>query len=102
MRRGIQGTQSEFGVSVPMFYRIKGVSYPEATDSTECYARYSNALLNAAVALPEEISTRLRPVTTNTPGTDWRTFTNWVEYMAQEGKFNRILAGSIAAKTPQY
>ena len=29
MRRGIQGTQSEFGVSVPMFYRIKGVSYPE-------------------------------------------------------------------------
>jgi hypothetical protein len=49
VRRGIQGTQSEFGVSVPMFYRIKGVSYPEATDSTECYARYSNALLNAAM-----------------------------------------------------
>jgi hypothetical protein len=46
------------------------------TDSAECYARYSNALLNAAVALPEEISTRLRPVTTNTPGTDWRMFTS--------------------------
>ena len=77
--RGIQGTQSEFSVSVPMFYRVKGVSYPELTDSAECYAHYSNALLNAAVALPEEISTRLRPVAPNTPGTEWRTFTNWVD-----------------------
>jgi hypothetical protein len=62
-----------------MFYRVKGNSYPELTDSAECYARYSNALLNAAVALPEEISTRLRPVSTNTSGTEWRTFTNWVD-----------------------
>src|ERR1017187_6457577 len=62
-----------------MFYRVKGSAYPEVTDSAECYARYSNALLNAAVALPEEISTRLRPVASNTPGTDWRTFTNWVD-----------------------
>ena len=77
--RGIQGTQSVFTVPVPMFYRVKGNAYPEVTDSAECYARYSNALLHAAVALPEEISTRLRPVATNTPGTDWRTFTNWVD-----------------------
>jgi hypothetical protein len=77
--RGIQGTQSVFTVPVPMFYRVKGSAYPEVTDSGECYARYSNALLNAAVALPEEVSTRLRPVATNTPGTDWRTFTNWVD-----------------------
>ena len=77
--RGLQGTQSVFTVSVPMFYRVKGHAYPEVTDSAECYARYSNALLNAAVALPEEISTQLRPVATNTPGTDWRTFTNWVD-----------------------
>src|ERR1035441_9064743 len=66
--RGIQGTQSVFTVPVPMFYRIKGSSFPEVTDSAECYAWYSNALLNAAVALPEEISTRLRSVATNTPG----------------------------------
>src|SRR5664279_4920150 len=63
--RDIQGSQTVFSVSVPMFYRVKGISYPELTDSAECYARYSNALLNAAVALPEEISTRLRPVASN-------------------------------------
>jgi hypothetical protein len=77
--RGLQGTQSVFTVPVPMFYRVKGTAYPEVTDSTACYARYSNALLQAAVALPGEISTQLRPVATNTPGTDWRTFTNWVD-----------------------
>jgi hypothetical protein len=77
--QGIHGTQSVFSVSVPMFYRVKGVAYPEVTDSAECYMRYSNALLNSAVALPKEICTRLRPVATNTPGTDWRTFTNWVD-----------------------
>jgi hypothetical protein len=77
--QGIQGTQSVFTVPVPMFYRVKGSSFPEVTDSAGCYAWYSNALLNAAVALPEEISTRLRPVATNTPGTGWRTFTNWVD-----------------------
>ena len=77
--RGIQGTQSVFTVPVPMFYRVKGSAYPEVTNIAECYVRYSNALLNAAVALPEEISTRLRPVATNTPGTDWRTFINWVD-----------------------
>ena len=77
--QGIQGTQSVFTVSVPMFYRVKGSSFPEVTDSVECYTRYSNALLNAAVVLPEEISTTLRPVSTNTPGTDWRLFTNWVD-----------------------
>jgi len=62
-----------------MFYRVKGNAYPEVTDPTECYARYSNALVNTAVALPEEISTQLRPIATNTPGTDWRSFTNWVD-----------------------
>ena len=77
--QNLQGTQSGFSVSVPMFYRVKGTAYPEIIDSTECYLRYSNALLDAAVALPQEISTRLRPVTTNTPGTDWRMFTNWVD-----------------------
>ena len=77
--RGIQGTQSVFTIPVPMFYRVKGTSYPELTESADCYARYSNALVNAAVALPREISTRLRPVSTDTPGTDWRVFTNWVD-----------------------
>jgi hypothetical protein len=59
--QGIQGTQSVFTVPVPMFYRVKGNAYPEVTDSAECYARYSNALKNAAVALPEEISTGCGP-----------------------------------------
>ncbi len=77
--RGLQGTQPVLSVEVPMFFRVKGNSYPELTDRTECYLAYSNALLNAAVAMPDEISTRLRPVNTNTPGTDWRTFTNWVD-----------------------
>jgi hypothetical protein len=77
--RNIQGNQASFQVSVPMFYRVKGTAYPEVTDSVECYARYSNAVLNAAVALPDEISTRLRAVSTNTSGTDWRGFTNWVD-----------------------
>lgn len=77
--RGIQGTQSVFTVTVPMFYRVKGISYPELTDRAECYARYSNALLNASVALSEEVSTRLRPVAADTSGTDWRIFTNWVD-----------------------
>lgn len=62
-----------------MVYRVKGVAYPEVTEITECYTRYSNALLNAAVALPGEISTRLRPVAPSTPGTEWRVFTNWVD-----------------------
>jgi hypothetical protein len=75
----LQGTQTVFNVSVPMFYRVKGSAYPEVTDSADCYVRYSNALLNAAVALPSEVSTRLRPVSTNSPGTDWRPFTNWVD-----------------------
>ena len=74
-QQSIQGTHSVFTVTVPMFYRIKGWAFPEVTDSAECYARYSNALLDAAVALPEEVTTQLRPVATNTPGTDWRTFT---------------------------
>ncbi len=78
-QRDIQGTQSVFTVPVPMFYRVRGRAFPEVTDRGECYSRYSNALLDAAVALPEEISTRLRPVSTNTPGTAWRTFTNWVD-----------------------
>lgn len=77
--RDIQGTQSVFSVSVPMFYRVKGTSYPETTDLNECYLRYSNALLNAAAALPEEVCTRLRPVAPTTPGTDWRYFTNWID-----------------------
>ncbi len=77
--RSIQGTQSVFTVPVPMFYRVKGASYPELTESVDCYARYSNALLNAAVALPREVSTHLRPVAPETPGTDWRPFTNWVD-----------------------
>ncbi len=75
--RGIQGTQTLFSVAVPMFYRVKGTSYPELSNSIECYARYSNALLNAAVALPAEVCTQLRPVAVDTPGTDWRMFTNW-------------------------
>jgi hypothetical protein len=41
-------------------------------------------LLNAAVALPEEMSTRLRPVATSTPGTDWRLFTNWVDGVSRK------------------
>ena len=77
--QNLQGTQSVFSVSVPMFYQVKGTAYPEITDSHACYLRYSNALLDAAVALPAEICTRLRPVATSTPGTDWRTFTNWVD-----------------------
>ena len=35
--QGIQGTQSVFSVPVPMFYRVKGNSYPEVTDINECY-----------------------------------------------------------------
>ena len=77
--QSIQGTQAVFQASVPMFYRVKAASYPETIDSGECYTRYSNALLNAAVALPGEICTRLRPVLTNTAGTEWRTFTNWTD-----------------------
>lgn len=77
--RDIQGTQPVFTVSVPMFYRVQGTAYPEITGIDACYTRYSNALLNAAVALPGEISTRLRPVSTNTPGTQWRLFTNGVD-----------------------
>lgn len=77
--RHIQGTQQVFSVSVPMFYRVKGVSYPEITEIGDCYIRYSNALVNTAVALPEEICTELRPVMVNTPGTDWIPFTNWVD-----------------------
>lgn len=75
----IQGTQSVFTVPVPMFYRIKATAYPEITDIAACYRCYSNALLDAAVALPGEVCTRLRPVATTTTGTDWRTFTNWVD-----------------------
>jgi len=77
--QNLQGTQSVFSVSVPMLYRVKGTAYPETTDGNACYLRYSNALLDATVALPAEICTRLRPVATNTPGTDWRSFTNWVD-----------------------
>ena len=77
--RNLQGTQAVFTVPVPMFYRVQGTDYPEVTDPGECYARYSNALLNAAVTLPEEICTELRPVATTTPGTDWLSFSNWVD-----------------------
>ncbi len=77
--RNVQGTQSEFSVSVPMFFRVKGTAYPELVGDAACYTQYSNALLNAAVALPEEVCTRLRAVSPNTPGTDWRLFTNWVD-----------------------
>lgn len=79
MLTGIQPTTALTTVSIPMFYRVKATPYPEITNRDECYLRYSNALLDAKNALPAEIFKGLTPISTNTPGLDWRLFTNWVD-----------------------
>jgi hypothetical protein len=66
-------------VDMPHFFRISAQTYPEQTNSAECYAMYSNALLDAKSALITEISTDLLPLIQEAEGTQWRTFTNWVD-----------------------
>lgn len=75
----ISSTDSVIRVDVPQFYRVTATTYTEATTSNECYQMYAEALLDAAVALPEEISTELLPLLPESPGTQWRTFTNWID-----------------------
>jgi hypothetical protein len=76
---GIMSTNPVIHVEVPQFYRVTATSYPEETNSEACYQMYSNALLDAAIALSKEMSTDLLPLLPETPGTEWRTFTNWVD-----------------------
>ncbi len=78
-QRNLASTNPTLQVSVPLFYRVSGISYPEETNSSECYNMYSNALLDAKDALPSEVSDRLLPITTNSLATEWRLFTNWVD-----------------------
>lgn len=77
--RNITSTNSLIQIDVPQFYRVTATSYIEETNSDACYQMYSNALLDAAVALPEEISTELLPLLPSSAGTEWRTFTNWID-----------------------
>jgi len=76
---GISGTDDVFHVDVPQFYRVTATTHLEETNSAVCYQMYSNALLDAAIALPEEMSTDLIPLLPESPGTEWKTFTNWVD-----------------------
>lgn len=76
---GIQSDAASITAAVPLVYRVVAQQYNELTDLDACYARYSNALHDAQNARPEEISTTLRPLRTNTPGLVWQTFTNWVD-----------------------
>jgi len=76
----ISSTDTVIDVGIPMFFRVDTHIYEEVTNSDACYAAYSNALLDSKVALAGEISHTLWPVSTNTPGTEWRLFTNWVDH----------------------
>jgi len=76
---GITSTDTVIHVDVPQFYRVTATTYLEETNSALCYQMYSNALLDAAITLPDEISTDLLPLLPESPGTEWRTFTNWVD-----------------------
>lgn len=75
----ITSTDAVIQVDVPQFFRVTATTYLEETNSDRCYQMYSNALLDAAVAMPEEICTDLLPLIPESPGTQWRTFTNWVD-----------------------
>ncbi len=77
---GIQSDSEFISVAIPRFFRVSARQYNEIVDRTECYRLYSNALLNAKVARPDEVVHGLWPVSTNTPGTEWRLFTNWVDH----------------------
>ena len=77
---GIQSDSEFISVAVPRFFRVSARQYNEIVDRTECYRLYSNALLNAKEARPDEVVHGLWPVSTNTPGTEWRLFTNWVDH----------------------
>ena len=78
-QRDLASTNPALQVPVPLFYRVSGVSYQEETNSSVCYTMFSNALLDAKIALPSEVSDHLLPITTNSPATEWRLFTNWVD-----------------------
>ena len=75
----LSGAEGTLQVAVPQFYRVVGQSYGEVTNPAECYLRYSNAVLDAKVALPSEATDGLLPISTNSPGTVWRLFTNEVD-----------------------
>jgi hypothetical protein len=77
--RPIISTNAIIEVDIPQYFRITATTYLEETDEAACYQMYSNALLDAAIALPEEISTDLLPLLPESPGTEWRTFANWVD-----------------------
>ena len=77
---GIRSNDEFISAAIPRFFRVTARQYNEVLDRAECYRLYSNALLNAKEARPDEVVSRLRPVSTNTPGTEWRLFTNWVDH----------------------
>lgn len=77
--KNLTGDSSILQIEVPRFFRITGQEYLEETDPIRCYEMYSNALMDAHVALPEEVNHDLLPLTPDAPRTEWRTFTNWVD-----------------------
>ena len=77
---GIRSDSEFISVAIPRFFRVSARQYNEVVDRTECYRLYSNALLNAKEARPDEVVHCLLPVSTNTPGTEWSLFTNWVDH----------------------
>jgi hypothetical protein len=77
--QNLTGTGAVLHVEVPQFFRVTGKSYIEETDPVACYEMYSNALLDAQYALPNEVSYNLLPLILEASGTEWREFTNWVD-----------------------
>ena len=77
---GLRSDGETFTASIPRFFRVSARQYHEVVDRAGCYLLYSNALLDAKEASPDEVVHCLWPVSTNTPGTEWRWFTNWVDH----------------------